>query len=356
MARSAFPLAPATDRLMTPDGDHPVVLAELPHGARWEFGGYPYGLEPLTLPPPAERDYVAAHDASALPELCARIGRIATSRASEPLNPCGADDGLFWFRWLTGHQVSFVIWHLIAQQLVEAQERSVTAVALSSLTSYVRAYCAMLLYTGSCPRSTYHRVIRPSMRLRHPSFSGSWAPDYAPIRDLLRKRHFPFPASSDSLELLEVIRLQRVVHDAVAAKLVPDGRSLLQQSPVRRQDMRLLNVIYDNYFLTLRAHVPRHEVVAQLLRRLVAIAQDLAANGLHPANALEPSPLPAEFALAEVIACEEQLPEILVNAATCATAATERPARAGAAVCSASELNSPTGTPVLASALVEDEP
>jgi hypothetical protein len=293
------------------------VVADLPAGAGWELGGYPYGLEPLTLPPAgAPTPTAGARDAAEYREACRLIGQVAHCGVPAELAARGeSPDALFWFRWITGHQVSFVVWHLMAQLVDEVVEGRLTwAAVLDPLCDWVRGYTAMLLYTGSCPHDTYRDVIRPSMRLRHPGFSGSWAPDHWPVRDLLRSRRLPFARSPECAELLRQIRLVQLVHDGVAARLVPDGRSLLRQAAARRQDPRLLHLIYDNYFLTLRAPVSRHEVVAQLLRRLHAIAHDVAVNDLHPPAEREPE-RSDELWTPEVRACERGLPGILTRLA-----------------------------------------
>jgi hypothetical protein len=297
--------------------DREPVLADLPSGTAWEFGGFPYGLEPLTLPHPEVPDAPGDFDSAArYAEACDLVQAIGGGAGEPAVEPCEALDELYWFRWITGHQVSFIVWRMMARLLDAVTEgRVAPAAALGPLCHYVRGYCAMLLYTGSCPRDIYHDVIRPSMRLRHPSFSGGWAPDYRPVRYLLRAGQAPLARTPSREELLRAVRLHHVIHDGVAAKLVPDGRSLLRQSSVQRQDTRLLGLIYDNYFMTLRALVSRHEVVAQLLRRLVPIAQDLATNGLHADRRGEQV---EELRTADVVACERSLTDILVQVANCA--------------------------------------
>jgi hypothetical protein len=178
--------------------------------------------------------------------------------------------------------------------------------ALNPVSRLVDGYSAMLLYTGSCPRSLYSALIRPSMRLRHPAFSGSWAPDYWPIRELFRGRQ---PA-------VDAITLLQTVHDGVAAKLVADGTSLLRHASVRRPKHRMAAMMYDTYFMTLRAAIPRHDVVTQLLRRLVAIAQDIATNGLYAGD--DTDERPPELQVAEVAKCENSLVEVLLAVARCA--------------------------------------
>ncbi|MDQ1740528.1 MAG: L-tyrosine peroxygenase [Pseudonocardiales bacterium] len=302
-----------------------MVVTELPSGAGWHYGGFPYGLEPLTLPYPGTGYQPDA------PLLAAEFAE--TSRRIQTINeyglptgevqPCLEQDNLFWFRWITGHQVSFILWRMAANLLEEvALQRRSASSALPALIHYVDGYSAMLLYTGSCPRAEYHRVIRPSMQLRHPGFSGGWAPDYLPVRQLLRGRLAPLDQSPLSAELMEAVKLNQLVHEHVAAKLVPDGISLLRQSghAARRQDGRLLSLLYDNYFMTWRGPVSQSDVIAQLFRRLVAIMQDVEVNGLAPAGERSPTEsadgMSADAEIADgVSACERKITEILAEVA-----------------------------------------
>jgi hypothetical protein len=311
------------------------VLTDPPSGPGWDFGGFPYGLEPLTLPPAGMPDPQEPGDAPAsFQETCRRIDQVAAGGVQEgAVERCDAPDVLFSFRWTVGHQVSFVVWRMMAMLVRGAVAGRIPETAiLGPLCGYLRAYTAMLLYTGSCPQQTYHDVIRPSMRLQHPCFSGSWAPDYWPVRELLRSGRLPFAPSPESTDLLQAIRQVQLVHDGVAAKLVPDGKSLLRRSTVRRQDLALLHLIYDNHFLTLRAPVSRHDVVAQLLRRVLAIASDIAVNDLDAAGPADLHERPAKLCTPEVRACERSVPEILSQVSYCAAGLTRdgaagRPAR-----------------------------
>jgi hypothetical protein len=156
------------------------------------------------------------------------------------------------------------------------------------------------------------------MRLRHRSFSGGWAPDYAPVRDLFRGRETRLNELPGADALSRAIELYRLVHDGVAAKLVPDGKSLLRQSTVHASGHELLGLLYDNYFLTLRAPVSHQDVVAQLLRRLVAIAQDVAVNALDRSSSGDLDDRPPELRAPQVAACELLFFKILCKVATCA--------------------------------------
>jgi hypothetical protein len=291
-------------------------LTDLPAGRGWDFGGFAYGLEPLVLPavtePDALRDRTGPVRGYA--ETCRLIRALGDGDGPAlAVERCDVAEDLFWFRWITGHQVCFVIWRLMGQLLDDVNRgRTRAAAALEPLCRYIDGYSAMLLYTGSCPHELYHVLIRPSMARQHRGFSGSWAPDYPNVRELLRGRP-PAPMSNgDAGELLDCVKLHNLVHDGVAAKLVPGGRSLLNQAGVGRLNRGVVGMIYDSYFMTLRLPATRHQVVAQLLRRLVAIAQDIAANGLY---ADDRSALPNQFHSAEVVKCEKGLVEIVFEVA-----------------------------------------
>lgn len=290
------------------------VLTGPPGAGCWDFGGYPYGLEPLTLPEPgvwSEPPGARRHGPAPPVSLVGDFG-VPAQLSDEPV----AAETLYWFRWITGHQVSFVLWRLIGQLVNEVTAgRLPPAEAVTPLRHHIRGYCAMLLYSGSCPHRTYELVIRPSMRLRHPAFSGSLAPDFWPVRDLLRGRRTVFTELAEAAELFEAVELHRLVHEVVAARLVPDGVSLLRQSKVRPWDLRVLRLLYDNYFLTMRAPVGEEAVVAQLMRRLVAIARDIEVNGLYPHGAQT-----ADRAWeSDVVACEIGLAATLDDVANAAT-------------------------------------
>lgn len=295
--------------------------SDLPRLRGWDFGGFAYGLEPLVLPPPGSPD-VVHDDPAGIPsidayaETCRHIHALGERGVLAPdVERCEVPDELFWFRWITGHQVCFVVWRLIATLLDDVNHgRRSPYDALEPLCRYVDGYSAMLLYTGSCPRDIYGALIRPSMRLRHRAFSGSWAPDYWPIRELFRGRRPPSAVwNADNGDLMDAVTLLHLVHDGVAAKLVTDGKSLLRAASVRGPNHRTGGMIYDTYFMTLRAPVHRHDIVTQLLRRLVAIAQDIAANGLHAED--DSGDLPAELRAAEVVKCERSLVDIMLEVA-----------------------------------------
>lgn len=188
---------------------------------------------------------------------------------------------LFWYRWITGHQISFVLWRAIADVLVRHADDAPEPDELDLLTTCVDAYSAMLLYSSTVPREHYHAHTRVRMALQHPSFSGAWAPDYRPTRRLFRGR---LPWQRDCAALDEAIARNRRMHDHVADHLVPDGRSLLQASAgsATAAVSREKEDLYDNFFLTIRRPVSRSEVLAQLSSRVMDVTADLARHGLYP--------------------------------------------------------------------------
>jgi hypothetical protein len=286
-----------------------ALIEALPVPSRWDFGGHPYGLEPLTLPDtvpsPVDGDESRGTPSADDLESSRRSLRALGAAVDPALSPIpDLVERLFWFRWITGHQTTFILWQLLAQ----ASDDEAAAV-------FVRGYSAMLLYTGSCPRDAYHRVIRPSMALQHPGFSGSWARDFWPVRGLLRAGGAEPPDSPLGRECA----LNVVIHEGIADKLVPAGQSLLK-SVAKQDDMTwkrsALAVLYDMYFLTLRAAVPYEVVVRQLMRRLHAIGRDIATNGLYPAYASSVGEKPPSLRTAWAQECERTIPETLFAIAT----------------------------------------
>jgi len=297
------------------------LIEALPVPSRWDFGGHPYGLEPLTLPDTAASvaDRAADRGGPFGDELqSSRRSLRALGAAQDPaLSPTPDPiERLFWFRWITGHQTTFILWQLLAQAVKQgASDDDVAAAEQEDCRVYMRGYSAMLLYTGSCPRDVYHRVIRPSMALQHPGFSGTWARDFWPVRGLLRAGG----AEPPDTPLGRECALNVLIHQGIAGKLVPDGQSLLK-SAVGQDDMTwkrpALAVLYDTYFLTLRGAVPQEAVIRQLMRRLHAIGRDLATNGLYPPYASSVDEKPPSLRTAWVDRCEQTIPETLFAIAT----------------------------------------
>lgn len=294
------------------------VLTEVPEREGWDFGDFPYGLEPLTLPDPG----TAADGSGPCPAfagLSGRLERISRRGVPGEVEPVESSDRLYWFRWITGHQVTFILWQLVARALESAERDGKTREgALLAAAEFTRGFSAMLLYTSSTPKDVYHEVIRPSMFLQHRGFSGTWAPDFGPVRGLYRGKGLPEGDTPGVAALTHEVKFYQQVHAGIAAKLVPSGRSLLQDSTqtteVHHPDV--LSVVYDNYFMTLRARTSLQDVVAQLVRRLNAVALDVSLNGLYAAG--EPEDQPEELTTPDVLACEKDFVGVLASVAACA--------------------------------------
>ncbi|MEV0642238.1 hypothetical protein AB0I77_46460 [Streptomyces sp. NPDC050619] len=254
------------------------ILAQPPTDASWVFGERPHGTEPLTLPRPGE-----ALDASG-PLAHEAIRSAALLLRPSAHRPAGTwpgrdDQELFWSRWITGHQVCFLLWRLV-EDLCE-QEDAGQADNHAQLAGCVHAYNAMLLYCASCPSKLYNDLIRSAMRLHHPAFSGGWAPEFrgAVMRTFRSRR--PPSASGAGTELDAAVRQHGAIHKFVASLLVPEGGSLLQDSGVSPWNADVRGHLFDTFFLTVRGPLTRGEFLGQLLRRAVAITRDLSVHGLR---------------------------------------------------------------------------
>ncbi|MEW2526417.1 hypothetical protein [Streptomyces sp. NPDC047071] len=297
--------------------------------AEWDFGAYPYGLEPLHLPEPddLDRDEPDAAADAALEHAARRLGHATAWLSQEEIHLADRDtlDDVFWFRWITGHQISFLLWHLMARVLARLPEpepepgppSDAPSTGAELLAGLAEGYNAMMLYTSSCTRDSYERVIRPAMHRHHHGFSGSWAPDYRPVRRLFHGR---VPGTADGLgnsQLEEALRVNHVVHGAVAARLVPGSESLLQQSvgEMRLQDRAVRSVFYDHFFLTVRRPVTERQVLDQLLRRLRAALIDVSLNGLYPYGEQTFEGLPPTYRTPFIGECEHRFPSITARTA-----------------------------------------
>jgi L-tyrosine peroxygenase len=293
-----------------------AIAEKLPESG-WDFGGYPYGLEPLTLPLRIAEATSGAHPHLSPERLVLSRQQLSTAyTSSEPnlLLPAETADRLYWFRWITGHQTAFILWQLLARTMQESTKSHHSLKdTLESARIFIRGYSAILLYTSSCPRDLYHRLIRPSMALQHPRFSGSWSRDYGPVRKCLRDRFHPDLVTPSADMFRWECKLNIRIHEGIAVRLVASGPSLLRNSTGRpcitNRDMQ--PVLFDIYFLTLRAPVSYELILVQLLRRLHAIKQDLMANELYSAN----EDKPAQLREVEVTRCERELPQLLLQIA-----------------------------------------
>jgi len=269
--------------------DQPAIVTTIPAGADWEFGGHPYGLEPLALPTRWIPRTVAV-DSVQIEQLRGRLAH--TSPASlRHLRPDSAEeiDRLFWFRWITAHQTTFLLWQLLAAVLQEGEAAHVEHEELAAQArSLVCGYSLMLMYASSAPRGIYERVIRMPMARQHVNLSGAWARDFSPVRPLIRGK-VTLGSGAATQALRRECELNDQIHEGIADKVLPAGVTSLLQNPKpqggRPMPRNTLLFLYDGIFLTSRAPVSHHKVAHQLVRRLHAIFLDVTANDLYPSFA-----------------------------------------------------------------------
>lgn len=294
--------------------DHNQLAMTLTEDGHGLFGGLAYGLEPLYIP--THHTVLSSLEGTRPTEIGPNplAEKVTNEVVSElQIGDSETRDRLFWFRWITGHQTTFLLWQLLAAATAEAEAKSDNEDALRRARLYVRGYSQMLLYTGSCPREIYHRVIRAVIARQHPYLSGSWAQDYAAVRSVLRQKKL-FDGD-EGRALSEECLLNQKIHDCIAAKLVPSGESLLHASADRgrlRARQNMLATLYDGTFLTIRADVPYHLFSIQLLRRLSAIRLDIAVNSLYPGMASSSTEEePAGLRDPVVMLCKQSIPQTL---------------------------------------------
>lgn len=239
-----------------------------------------YSVESLILPDPgsaleSSADHgVWAAVSSAQSLLTALVDGDAPENEAQP-----SVTELFWFRWIIGHQLCFLAWRLASEvQSAIESGRMERDVGEPLLVACVDGYTGLLIYSGSCPQDVYHDTIRPSLHQQHPAFSGTWSPDYQQVLRLFRGLE---ERAMESPLVSAAIKRHFRVHKFVAARLVPDGISLLQAAgnDVRGLEQHDLFLLYDNYFMTVRAPVTAPELLAQLLCRVHDVLLDVRQNG-----------------------------------------------------------------------------
>jgi len=224
--------------------------------------------------------------------------------------PCAPDEHAR-YRWLVGHQAAFAVWQLQARllrSLADSPAPEPRTTARAALLHDVHS--VLFLYTGSCSPQRYAATVRADMTACHPAFSGEWARDHAPLPGLLREVRSRHPGALVD-PLTGAARLNRRVHMAVANRLVPNGRSLLQEagrsagSERRAPELDL----YDAFFGVRRQTVCERFFSAQLLRLLARILCDLSvvplrSGGMYDAavERLEGDAVPLLSELAEFLA------------------------------------------------------
>ncbi|WP_416968174.1 hypothetical protein [Streptomyces sp. 4F14] len=185
-------------------------------------------------------------------------------------------DELARYRWLVGHRAAFAVWHLQTHALRSLADSSAPSPLAVEHTAFLYdVYCALLRHTGSCSARRYAATVRADMTACHPAFSGEWARDHAPVPELLRavRARHPAPAVAP---LTRAARRSHRVHMEVAERLVPGGRSLLQESgrcPGGTATPVELG-LHDAFFGVVRHPVCERFFAAQLLRLVTRILCD----------------------------------------------------------------------------------
>ncbi|HEV8556653.1 MAG TPA: L-tyrosine 3-hydroxylase [Actinophytocola sp.] len=190
------------------------------------------------------------------------------------------EESLAWFRWLLGHHLATGVWRVQRELLTAALDpgtrRPDAIEAVHTTAALYRTYSTLLLYSGSCTPAVYARVIRTRMMAWHPAFSGTWARDHEHVSALLRQLK---PLTDDTVA--RSLRANRLVHMAVAKRLVPVGRSLLRQSGGDPRDTTDGDRdCFDEFFRISRDDVCRHSFATQLTDRILLARADIAKSPL----------------------------------------------------------------------------
>jgi hypothetical protein len=193
----------------------------------------------------------------------------------------------YWFRWVTGHQVVFIFWHLLGKELAYMETTGLDGARLDCCSRILQGGALIFEYAGSCSQEYYHKYVRPFMALAHKGFSGRWSLDYEPlpqlvkrimqanVNDLLLKKYHLFKKSYS---------LHQRLHYRVAKRLVPEGGSLLQKG---KNEGTALDEVQkhhymrsDFFFLVDRTAVSCEQLEHTLWRRINAIQMDLHSHPL----------------------------------------------------------------------------
>ncbi|MFE2853704.1 hypothetical protein ACFXJO_21565 [Streptomyces lavendulae] len=256
-------------------------------------------VPPLLVPPPG---YAPAPPGAACPQACCLAPELhvlgdapATDLDSAPNAPADPD-ARARYRWKVGHQASIALWQLMNGELDGAlASEEGEGEAIGRTARCYDLYSVLLLYAGSCSPQRYADTVRADMAACHPAFSGQWAADYRPLPGLVRRVVNGRPREHTA-PLRDAVRGNQRIHAAVAARLVPEGTSLLQEagrnpgaSPTPKE-----TAMFDAFFAVRRGPVCASGLRSQLRYRLALARGDLLVHGLFGPNvpwaAVEPSP------------------------------------------------------------------
>lgn len=249
------------------------------HSATNSFGTYPYGTEVCDLvhignafsTESTEPDSESDSNTAFLDRVTALVtdAEIAGSKHNRQLSEEELSTIAF-FRWITGHQATCMVF----QALVGLLSQEKPSKDLSKLCDF---YAFLTLYTGSCTKETYGRVIRPFMMHAHACFSGTWAGDFHPLKKLKKR----FEGQPEYDEFRTSFKQAWQVHSEVGKWLIGTDPSLLRENKQAVDEKPEDKAFrFDSFFLIRRCAFQPSLYEEQLLRRVDAIWQDLVINGL----------------------------------------------------------------------------
>lgn len=243
------------------------------------YGCYPYGNEILFLP----------HSIKGINAINQNHYHSTYSSLFTDIDK-PTDELLYWFRWTLGHHISFLCWIFINKYLqdnLHLQDQRKIELNIHRCTSLMHLMNCMYIYTATVPSTIYCSYIRNHMELYFSGFSATWAKDYVVLKDMIQK----YCNMSDLVLGQDTIRTSfnktKIVHFAIAGKLVKDRKSLLQQlnNPHKPLFPSQYHKIYDNFFLVNRVnYISEKSLINCLIKRLYAVLGDLRQNGLLNKN------------------------------------------------------------------------
>lgn len=178
-----------------------------------------------------------------------------------------------YFRWITGHQLSCMVFQALSGQLLKDDPPE------KDLETLCKFYSFLMLYTCSCTRETYNDLIRNFMMHSHACFSGTWAGDFYPVKKLKKR----LEGRSEYDGFRQAFKQAWQVHALVGAWLVGTEPSLLKENNDASflQEKQLdKSFRFDSFFLIRRGSFRHSHFEEQLARRIGAIWRDILTNGL----------------------------------------------------------------------------
>ena len=206
---------------------------------------------------------------------------------------------LYWFRWVSGHQTSFLIWTFLLLHIKQYQAGACSMASLEKTASALfKLYSGILVYTASTSIDVYQQIIRPFMMTYHPGFSGSWACDYARLKETMRQS---LMREGGSGKLSRAYMATNQIHGKIGKRLVGHSPSLNKLAKQAKASQTHANTsaqhvatpapdadlafIFDAFFLVQRSPVGYADLLNQLVSRLSAILDDYHQHGFqlgHP--------------------------------------------------------------------------